>query len=457
MNVPTNATATATNWSFDSQPTRSQYQPRQGMDNPPTPKMYGLYTNLCQRKREMPQPMSKLTFATCQEEIDRLFKVAIVTDSQINLIKSLADEVGIPHDKIPWDKLTPGNDGLASRCIQKLQDMARDARYKAPVEGEQVQLIIKMFLCPDINTQELGIPDKLEYKIYNEETGELTHDGWRRPSAEEIASHVLANVTRGQALDFINKRGAGEGDRQTNRDLLTEWEKNRATIAQRKLIREKEARLMNELYRPKAQREAIADIFGREMVVNDEEVEYDHELSFLTETEDAKPTADNVDRWNPPSFQPIEETVLLMLSKQEADLYMAYLDADRSNPRLVKFQQEEEDSQTFEMIRFSRDQSTYNNKEFQKLNDILHALLAIRGESDFNLIDCGFYVLGESYNSGAKRISYGDNTITDSVIKKKKYIRSYMKQMIDDKVLTLSELVRMCAECDSAMEALVGF
>lgn len=319
---------------------------------------------------------------------------------QLEIINKIIERNGF---KITFDQssLTGGEGGSASAFINKLIELEKKNRLNLPPTEAQIGLLLNMFPCPAANFEDLGIekfiPRELGGHVYK-----------YKLSADEIAQTILERVNQQAASDFIAKY----------RDVYYEWKQTRLTIGQQEYIRTLEARMMG-LDKKGVEDSIIITFEGEEI-----------SLSQLTGKVDKQ--------WTPPMYEPLSDLAIAQLSQEAAKSYIDRLSWELSpeGKKLINGTHIPED-ETFEELR-KIDPAA---KEYDALNNIVHALLASMGEGA-TIEDAQIPMTMEDYESKSQ----------DWGVKK---LRSILDSVLEMKTFDYEDLFDLCKTSEIAMRVLV--
>lgn len=167
-----------------------------------TPPQHKFYKDLCTQKRVTPMSDEELAtksfneLSTIIDELKDYRPVSLKQLEQINKSLAKLKAVGINPD-IDVSTLTGGFEGTASVVLTQLFELVNKhcPPEAMPPSDKQVEFVAKMYLCPSVDFEDLGI----ERWIYLE-------DGMkRRPTSEEFAQSIREAFNSSTISDFINK------------------------------------------------------------------------------------------------------------------------------------------------------------------------------------------------------------------------------------------------------------
>lgn len=186
------------------------------------------YFKLCGDKRQQINPSFRdLGFAGLDKEIKRLIKLPTVkapSESQINMVREICDRNNWEYPDMK--DLTGGREGTMSVLINDLVELEKESRSVAPLTDEQVEIIMSMYFCPDIDFAELNENWGIHYEMVGDKPF------YTRVDQEDILKEIKDVITFREANDFI----------YNNQTTYYEWRKTRVSVGQMNIIRKLQER-----------------------------------------------------------------------------------------------------------------------------------------------------------------------------------------------------------------------
>ncbi len=389
------------------------------------------YHDLCKQRNIEPQDVNNFTFETMSAEIQRLMKIyppspaqvklindkvnnlkLIIdnmhfTDEQIEELKANEEDVvsiiiiGLIDNNLNLDpimkELTGGRDGTASKLIENLIGVEKQlSNIQEPTE-KQIEIMVNMFLCPDVPFESYGISRKIE----------LEEGLWRKPTPEEFAKQIKSTLTKADASKFIdNYRGA-----------FYEWKKTRIRPEQLRYIMELERRLANQS--PTTEINEAYTIDGDTIQIGE------HKREYISGTE----------------YVPHTQEQLVQFSIEQASQFIDQLKSELNRRESSSFAELE--------IEYNDLSASYYNKneveiEYEALKNLMYKLEAIAGYHDEELHE-------------AVGVELIEDDGPESNIKNRKKIREFMKDLLETGSITFDGLMELARDCPTALKILIDF
>lgn len=338
------------------------------------------YFDLCQQRGIEPiniyEVKSQEEFG---EELERVKSFRKPSEKQLNLIteklnnlKEMGIEVEIPK------VLTGGLDGTAGLFIGQLIELEKEYSDIAPMSDAQLRTIVGYYLCPDVAFEDYAISRRIE----------LENGMWRRPTPQEFAEIVKANMKKRDASLFIDKY----------RGVFYEWQKTRIRPEQAKLIRQLESRFQSNNSKLI---ETVVTIGGKKI-----EMKSGRHEAPITE------------------YVALDEMQLLMLSIEDASHLINMMKSELNNKDLYRFGEISDGSQTMEGMRHnSHSAEMAKEEELKDLVRIAYKMEAVAG-----------YKLPELHDAIDEIIVEYDGEWCD----KKEIIRNVMLDLVVSESITLA-------------------
>ena len=300
------------------------------------------YNDLCAQKNQaVDATHSTWSYDQMSAKIGELRAIQVpmlLTQKQANTINDILQRTpSIDINTIApyWQKY---NIAQASELIGKLFDMERTQRHLKPISEAQAQKILRMYLCPDVQFDEIGWVD--EY---------VTYEGRRMlklPNSEVMYNWLLQNVNAEKGSAFITK---------FNVPYLN-WSRSRISPEQTSMIRTLEARCAN-LSSAGASHEVSTDSEGN-VLAND---------------------SASRKEWCPLGYNALSELEIYMLSKTDASKYIEELQRTLADKELIKFPSEPMYGDFVEEKRVLDGKSALN-KDAQNMSNFIHMIYSQLGE-----------------------------------------------------------------------------
>jgi len=372
--------------------------------NLPGEKHYGVYIDMCEKRRITPKKINLFTTKSLYAEIAIVKALPYKSsDSQQDMIINLLTEINtiVPNSYKPLSKesLANLNSAGASSLIERLVGERRNLNEIAPATEDQATKIAGWMFCPDIPWEEYGI----ELKIY---VTKLEYWSTEYDVPEDLEIRPFKAVTVGQLKEQIKRKiKQKEANAMMNKygSIFYAWSKTRMTDGQILHIRQLEERLCD-ISVPK-QVEIAVDFEG-----NPIEIQY----------------GNSRERVYPDGYISLPDHELKQMSKQQATKFVYQLELEVKDKELGKPGNFYGDSQqTFQEkvqvfcnqtgLGEARDAMEARTVEHRRLTDFVYALGANMGYVDEDL---------------ANRMNEFDGDLPDDI---KQDVKSYMYQAIDYK------------------------
>ncbi len=362
------------------------------------------YYELCNTKELTPVDVKGKAF----DEMDQLIKHTrtlrsvgqkYLIEKKVNDLDALGKKVNIPD----VDTLTGGEAGTASALIRALITQEQELQHQAPVTEGQLDFLMDMFLCPDVDFESYEVERRIELDEINEHTGT---NFWRYFTPEEFEGQLKEKLNKKSASELIEK----------NKAEFYKWQSSRAKIRQREHIRELEARLAD-MSVPK---EVIPTV---EWVIDDNG---DMQMVEGTVEQHTKDYA-------PKGYEGLDDMQLLMMSVQDASAYIDMLKSELSRKELYGPQDGE--------LEPEEDRSGAENY-LDGVKDLLHKVEAIVGyeSEEKDLVD-DLVVQGVD---------------SESLQETRRKIKGFIMALVEYGDLSIGEVIELCRDSETAQRILIG-
>lgn len=193
----------------------------------PTERQYAFYKDLCtQRNVEAKDIAEFASYDELSDEIKKIRAYFPASEKQIELIKAKIEnlnKMGVNIQMPNTSALTGGRDGSASTLIESLIQMENQYKDKMPPSEAQLQYMVNMFLCPDMDFEDFGIEKKVA----------LEDNKWRYMTPTEFAEEIKSKMNKREASHFIDK----------HKEAFNQWRSTRIRPEQQRYIRILEDRI----------------------------------------------------------------------------------------------------------------------------------------------------------------------------------------------------------------------
>lgn len=442
------------------------FRPRNNPAHKPvSPRQVAFYLDLCSQRKIKPENYHMMTYDELKEKIQHLKSNRPATESQKQTIRETIERLqsyGVQVKQLSesqLSELTGGEDGTASKLIESLFQLERENSQKAPPTEQQVQRIVQMYLCPDVDFESYGIQKKFylekldAYSTHYHTPDLLEKRLWRRYTPDEFAKQIFNKFTRKDASEFITKFNP----------LFIEWQRTRITPRQIEYIRELEMRLLNtapnqtigyeiqngeivQVFRP-IQKGMMQNPRGYVplsdeqiiMLSQDEASRYIEQLQLELQDRDLYRYGDNLQVQNYTSYQD----------------YLADMRIMRNNIINSRWDEEKQygyiefnipENYTLEEMRSAKDNTDWAIHEFTALNDFLFALEAKTGlpSDEIHVVP---------YQDMYTKASASDRFFEDN--DKKGAIKEYMAYVLTNDYITYNQMKTMCRNSEVASDLLI--
>jgi hypothetical protein len=409
-----------------------------GYSNKPTPRQIKFYNDLCEQRNMQPENIKDWTFDKMSKRITELLAFKAPSKRQIELInEKVANLRGLGATVEVPKQLTGGLDGTASKFISELIEMEAEFTHLAPPSERQIEMLVGMYLCPDVAFEDYDVEKTIPIKIATEEEekrfaylseciekgiwSEL-EDGnwdyipasqelikehellktkiekatWRKMTPKEFADELKSKLTKESASKLI----------ENHRGVFYDWKNTRVRPEQIKYIKTLESRLA---YQPTPRTIEYAVDEDGEIIEIDA---YGKESIPGTE------------------YTPMTDDQIIMLSIEEAS---AFIDQLRSE---VERKTESSLNEPFQDDTVARGTSSIKETvelEKKQIHDLAYKLMAAAGYEDDELISAT-----EEFQGDAD------------------YLREFMVGMVEREDLTFHQMLEITRESELAQKILLG-
>jgi hypothetical protein len=359
-------------------------------------KQLDLYITICKRKGVLPIDVSEHSPKQLGDVIQSMFDMPTpATESQINMLRDMLQELvtaSIPGVRMPselfFKKLNQNN---FQDWLEKTRNLRALHFDKLPANETQLERIVDMYLCPEIEWESISINKRetvesfdedgiarktnisysetvtIQRKIYrNEETMEPTTETtsrWSYMTPEEFKQELTNKLTHQTASAILDQyTGIYQG-----------WLRTRIKEGQKTQIKRLEERLAN-VFVPKEVTVFELDTPFEMEGELDTNVEIDTDAPFQVKSR-------KLDNWNPTSYVGLTPQQMNMLSREEADIYITQLRYELQDKELRDIGGAQTLSGDFEDMRTAKTIANARTKEYTELNNMLFGLSAIVGSS----------------------------------------------------------------------------
>ena len=396
----------------------------------PTSGQLKYYTDLCKQRNLDPKDTSAMNFDQVSDMIKELQKFYPASASQIDLIKDkvsilakMLSDMNFNDEQISMfeqdpnnlahvitaqilrdtlhlqpiiESLTGGRTGTASSLIEKLILAENYFKDKQPVTESQVDQIISMFLCPDVDFETHGLSRRIDIDI---EEGT-----WRKPTPEELTNQIQELFNRKSASDFIN----------SSSNAFFEWKKTRIRPNQLNYIMELEKQLANDS-KLREHRQAV-----------------DEEGNIITVGKSANVQVDGT------AYLRHTDEQLVQLSVEQASDLINQLKSEVD--RKEEFTLEDEIFETARNTDLDTKEKVLQ-KEFEILDSMMYTLEAMAGYNDEELHNCATYIVSSSpEEDGYKEL----------------YIRDFIRSMLEKEAITYIGVLELALESEALQRILLN-
>jgi hypothetical protein len=292
-------------------------------------KQLSFYFEVCARKKVAPKDVSNLNgnqlFQLTQEV---LALPTPASENQLNTLRELLTEMvnaGIPGVSMGSEKFWKAVESSMDKCSQYI-DHARQIRSKnfdklKPTE-QQLERIALMYTFPEVEWDNYGI----SLRIYEEHLQVYCSDvhtpdvleqrRWRRATRQEFMEQLGRKLTHANASALLDRYSGS----------FTAWNRSRLTDSQKRQIRNLEERLAT-IFVPKEKTVYELDSPFEMMNELDTNISEEVDAPFMVASK-------KVDNWNPVAYVGLDEEIIDMFSREEADKYITQLRYELQNKEL---------------------------------------------------------------------------------------------------------------------------
>jgi len=392
-----------------------------GTAKPRTDRQVSYYLDLCRQRKVAPKNYIKMNYEELAVEISAVKEFYPASESQIKVIKDKIISLsgfGVEINEPDYSKLTGGREGSASSLIEKLFEMERQYSDKMEVTEPQLEMLVSMYLCPDVPFESLGINRKVILTPITSYSSDLpydeqfAHQTWRKMMPDEFAEEVKSKMFKRDASAFID----------AYRGVFHTWKTTRIRPEQEKYIRQLEAR-MADLSSPSVVEWSV-DING-------------NMVQIMKNT-------DVVKEYNPRGIEPLDDLSLKMFSVEDASTYIDILKSEQGRKELYTYGEVSDNSMTFEDIRTADTKEKKSQHDMAELEDLMFRLEAVAG-----------YENEEIHNTITPYL-FEDDVDNEIVEENKDKVRDFMKFLVAEDYITFDGMIELCRECKVAQHILLG-
>lgn len=169
------------------------------------------YVKLCSEKRVQMNPSYRSFDGRKNGAMDKAIKELIKlpriiqpSEGQINMLKEICERN--QWEMPAYSHLVGGRDGSFSKLIGELIGLEKELTKVAPPTEKQIETILNMYFCPDVDFSDLH--EQYALKYVNVDVEGKIHGNqllWTRPNQETIALTVADLITFEMASNFIYK------------------------------------------------------------------------------------------------------------------------------------------------------------------------------------------------------------------------------------------------------------
>lgn len=312
-----------------------------------TEKQIKYYNDLCKQKGVKPKKEKKVvewSFEKMSEKIGELLgmqstqSASGMTEKQMKTITDVLErspDVNINKINPDWKKLDVAG---ASELIGKLFDVEREQRNLRPATDAQINKMIRMFLCPDVNFEDVGY--EKQYTTYEGKKMYVI------PTSNDLGHWVQTNVNQQAASDFIAKY----------RVEYMNWSRTRVSKEQSAMIRTLEERCAN-IRSAGSAHEQVTDING----------------DPIADTSVSK------SEWCPVGYNKLTDLQLYLMSKKDASDYIDILQTTLADKEQIKFIPEEMKGDILESKRAGEGDTAVEN-DIDAMSNFIYGIFAQLGE-----------------------------------------------------------------------------
>ena len=388
-----------------------------------SPGQIKFYLDLCTQKNEVSQPTESFTFDTMSAEIDRLMKISKPSQKQVDIIREKVQSLNALDATLELDRaaykriigvcpeellnqfntyiynnalntniimtsndvmnLSGGREGTASKLIEILINLEKAHADSLPPEESHIKSMLSMFLYPDANFEDFNISRKID----------LGEGLWRKPTPQEFVDSILANMSKREALTFLD----------THRGGFYEWKSTRIRPEQLRYIMQLEKQMGDDSKLSKVENAVMLD--GSTVQVPAETRENIKGSAYTQHTEEQ----------------------LLQFTVEQASKFIDQLKAEIG--RKSEFSITEE-YQQYDLLRKSQNSVEAIDIEFKAFQNIMFSLEAIAGYEDDELHQSANYNL------------VADDS-RESQVQNRQKIRAFMMDMVETGAITYSGLLEL--------------
>lgn len=371
----------------------------------PTERQIQYYLDLCIQRKVTPVNYIKMSYDEVAELIEELKKFYPASEKQIQMIKDKLESLnnmGVAINAPNYATLTGGREGTASTLIESLINMEKQFSDKMPPTDSQLQFMVSMYLCPDVDFEKFNIQKRVD----------MGNEQWRKLTPDEFAEEIKAKMCKRDASKFIDDY----------RGSFHTWKQTRIRPEQMTYIRKLESRMMN-----------LEPTSAIEWAINE-----DGDLVQVASS------SKSGQRYNPTGYVPVDEMELLMFSVDEASKYIDILKSEYARKDLYKFGEQSDESLTFEEIRTAHTKADAEDNELQALNDLMFRLEAVAGYAD------------EELHNAVTSLLLEDDVPSETVANQRAKIKEFMLDLIKHDDISFEGVADLCKESKIAQKILLG-
>ena len=372
-----------------------------------------VYHDICNRRGIPPQNISKLNFEQTSALIQELTTSIPASKAQLDSITSRIAElqshgINISITDEELKSLTGGTDGTADTKIKELIEIKKKYVSEDALTPNQLNHLIKMYLCPDVPFEEYNVPRKYPIDHLESYSSDMDYDEqatqlWRRLTPDEFANEIKKKINKQTASEIISKYGPA----------FFKWSRSRITKKQINRIRQLEDRMSN-ITKPRI----YEDIF------NPQTGQIEQIL------------VSNNEKLNTNNYTPLEDLDLMQLSVKDASNVIQMLEVELEDDTLrTSFVDEGE------LDKVKKFENIAEQNELEQLTGFLYHLMEdYAGYRDEELADAPALI---------------DNTKELDDAGKRK-IKQFMLHLISENQISLEELMSKTENISLAKEILLG-
>lgn len=379
------------------------------------------YRDLCAQRKVTPKNYILMSYDELAQEIATVKDFYPASDAQIKIIKDKLQslsEFGQEINAPDFSTLTGGKNGTASSLIEALLKLERQHTDKIGVTEPQIEMLVGMYLCPDVPFEAIGVNRKvllnpvISYSSDMPYDEQFAHQTWRKMTPDEFANEIKNKVTKRDASAFID----------AHRGIFHTWKTTRIRPEQERYIRQLEDR-MADLSSPTVVEWSV-DING-------------NMVQIIKQDETRK-------EYNPRGCEPLDDLSLKMFSVEDASTYIDILKSELNRKELYSYGEVSDNSMTFEAIRTPSTSEKKRDKEMQQLEDLMFRLEAVAGYEN------------DEIHQTITPYLFEDDVDCEIVQENKDKVRDFMKFLIAEQYITFDGMIQICSDCEIAQHILLG-